>query len=214
MPYATLSVESSMNGSFLDVLRNNIWNGQLYSNLWQVENGHLFQTSALFMFGMLLRRRQYFIKSDRSVKVWKRMLTGGAVAYIPLFIFRVYVPEHITHPAILTPYNIAIPSLAYFAFMAMLVSLFTLLWFKKEEGYHWQKFIIPYGRMSLTNYITQFIMGVCIYYGFGLGLYKLTGATATLAIGLLILFVQWMFSRYWLERYKYKKKWFCQWHKF
>lgn len=86
--------------------------------------------------------------------------------------------------------------------MAILVSLFTLFWFKKGEGYQWQKFIIPYGRMSLTNYITQSIMGVCIYYSFGLGLYKTTGATATLAIGLLIFIVQWVFSRYWLERHK------------
>ena len=202
MPYAILSVEASMNGSFLDVLRNNIWNGQLYSNLWQVENGRLFQTAALFMFGMLLGRRQYFIKSDGAVKVWKCILAGSVAAYIPLFILRTYVPEHITHPAVLTSYNIAIPSLANFAFMAILVSLFTLFWFKKGEGYGWQKFIIPYGRMSLTNYITQSIMGVCIYYGFGLGLYKTTGATATLAIGLLIFIVQWLFSRYWLERHK------------
>lgn len=202
MPYAILSTKASMEGSFLEVLRNNIWNGQLYSNIWQVENGRLFQTAALFMFGMLLGRRQYFIKSEYAIHVWKRILTRSIMAYIPLFIFRVYVPEHIIHPSILTSYNIAISSLANFAFMAILVSLFTLLWFNKGEGYRWQKFIIPYGRMSLTNYITQSIIGVCIYYGFGLGLYKSTGATATLAIGALIFLVQWMFSRYWLEGHK------------
>lgn len=86
--------------------------------------------------------------------------------------------------------------------MTMVVSLFTLLWIKKGEGYQWQKFIIPYGRMSLTNYITQPIMGFCIYYDFGLGLYKSAGTTATLAIGLIIFFVRWMFSRHWLEKHK------------
>lgn len=202
MPYAILSVEASMNGPFLDVLSSNIRNGQLYSNLRQIENGRLFQTTSLFMFGMLLGRRQYFINCDRSVRIWKRILTWSIAAYVPLFILRLYVPEYITHPSILTSYNIAIPSLANFAFMAILVQLFTLFRFKKGEGYQWQKFIIPYGRMSLTNYITQSIIGVCIYYGFGLGLYKLIGATATLAIGLLLFFVQWTFSRYWLERHK------------
>lgn len=202
LPYAILSEQASIHGSFWDVLRNNIWNGQLYSNIWQVENGRLFQTAALFMFGMLLGRRQYFIKSEKSISVWKRILKLSIIAYIPLYLLCIYVPRYISNPSILIPYNIAMPSLANFAFMVILVSLFTLCWFKKGEGYQWQKFIIPYGRMSLTNYITQSIMGVCIYYGFGLGLYKSTGASATLGIGLLIFVVQWLFSRYWLTRHK------------
>lgn len=202
MPYAIASTKAAMEGSFWEVLQNNIWNGQLYSNIWQVENGRLFQTGALFMFGMLLGRKQYFIKSEQSVRVWKQILMWAAIAYIPLFVLRTYVPGCISNPSILTPYNIAVPSLANFAFMAMLVSLFTLCWFGKGDGHRWQKFIIPYGRMSLTNYITQSIMGVCIYYGFGLGLYRCTGATATLAIGGLIFFVQWMFSCYWLRGHR------------
>lgn len=32
--------------------------------------------------------------------------------------------------------------------------------------------------MSLTNYISQSVMGVTIYYGFGLSMYKYAGATA------------------------------------
>ena len=56
--------------------------------------------------------------------------------------------------------------------------------------------------MSLTNYISQSIMGVCIYYGFGLGLYSSNGATATLFIGLLIFTIQLIFSRYWLTLHK------------
>ena len=91
---------------------------------------------------------------------------------------------------------------ANFAFMIILVSIFTLLWFKKEKGYGWQSLLIPYGRMSLTNYISQSIMGVVIYYGFGLAMYKYAGATASLLIALLIFTVQLIFSRWWLARHK------------
>lgn len=52
--------------------------------------------------------------------------------------------------------------------------------------------------MSLTNYISQSIMGVTIYYGFGLAMYKYAGATASL----LIFTVQLIFSRWWLARHK------------
>jgi hypothetical protein len=86
--------------------------------------------------------------------------------------------------------------------MAILISAFTLLWFKKESGYKWQNFIIPYGRMSLTNYITQSIIGVAIYYGYGLCLYRSTGAVATLLIGAAIFIFQLLFSRWWLSKHK------------
>ena len=51
----------------------------------------------------------------------------------------------------MVPYKIAVPSYANFAFMVILVSVFTLLWFKKDTGYNWQSLLIPYGRMSLTK---------------------------------------------------------------
>ena len=56
--------------------------------------------------------------------------------------------------------------------------------------------------MSLTNYISQSIMGVTIYYGFGLSMYKYAGATGSLLIALLIFTIQLIFSRWWLARHK------------
>ena len=202
IPYAMRAEAATANGSFFDVLQSNIIDGQLYSNIWQVENGRLFQTAALFMFGMLLGRRKFLIKSEESVRFWKRMLIGAVIAFIPLYCLRVFVPDFITDSSALIPYNIAVPSYANFAFMVILVSLLTLLWFKKETGYSWQSLLIPYGRMSLTNYISQSIMGVTIYYGFGLSMYKYAGATASLFIALLIFTVQLVFSRWWLVRHR------------
>lgn len=202
IPYAMRAEAATANGSFFDVLQSNIIDGQLYSNIWQVENGRLFQTAALFMFGMLLGRRKYLIKSEESVRFWKRMLIGAVIAFIPLYCLRIFVPDFITDSSALIPYNIAVPSYANFAFMVILVSLFTLLWFKKETGYSWQSLLIPYGRMSLTNYISQSVMGATIYYGFGLSMYKYAGATASLLIALLIFTVQLVFSRWWLVRHR------------
>lgn len=202
IPFFERAQEATAYGSFPEVLRSNIWDGQLYSNIWQVENGRLFQTAALFMFGMLLGRRKYFIKSEASQHFWKKSLKYAIIAFIPLYCLRTFVPQMITNPSVQVPYGIAVPSYANFAFMIILVSVFTLLWFKKGQGYGWQTFVIPYGRMSLTNYISQSIMGVTIYYGFGLSMYKYTGATACLLIALLIFTVQLIFSRWWLARHK------------
>lgn len=202
IPYAERAQAVTANGSFLEVLRSNISDGQLYSNIWQVENGRLFQTAALFMFGMLLGRRKYFIKSEESLCFWKKMLKYASIAFIPLYCLRTFIPDLITNPSILVPYKIAVPSYANFAFMIILVSIFTLLWFKKGKGYGWQSLLIPYGRMSLTNYISQSVMGVCIYYGFGLSMYKYAGATGSLLIALCIFSIQLIISHWWLARHK------------
>ena len=169
---------------------------------WQVEAGRLFQTAGLFMLGMLLGRRRYFEKSDISCRVWHRILKSGIVVFIPLYCLRIFVPDYIENSSVKIPYTIIIQSLSNFVFMAILISAFTLLWFKKESGYKWQNFIIPYGRMSLTNYITQSIIGVAIYYGYGLCLYRGTGAVATLLIGVTIFMFQLLFSRWWLSKHK------------
>lgn len=202
VPYAILSGQVTSQGTFWEVLCSNIWTGQLYSNIWQVEAGRLFQTAGLFMLGMLLGRRRYFEKSDVSCRVWHRILKSGIVMFIPLYCLRIFVPDYIENSSVKIPYTIIIQSLSNFVFMAILISAFTLLWFKKESGYKWQNFIISYGRMSLTNYITQSIIGVAIYYGYGLCLYRSTGAVATLLIGAAIFIFQLLFSRWWLSKHK------------
>ena len=50
-----------------------------------------------------------------------------------------------------------------------------------------------YGRMSLTNYIAQSVLGAFVYFPFGLYLAPHCGYTASLAIGLLIFLLQMRF---------------------
>ena len=201
LKYYYLATPAMTGDSFIELLKSNIWHGQLYSNFWQVENGRLFQTAALFMFGMLLGRKEYFIKSNSTLAFWKKVLKWAALAFLPLYMLKIYVPVLVETESMKAPVGILFPSLANFAFMAMLVSGFILLWFK-SGGYKFQKMITPYGRMSLTNYITQSIIGVTIYYGFGFGLYKITGATSCILIGLVIFVVQLIFSQWWLSKHK------------
>jgi uncharacterized protein len=58
------------------------------------------------------------------------------------------------------------------------------------------------GRMSLTNYLTQSVIGTLIFYNYGLGLYgEVTLATGTwLAVG--IFFIQVIVSELWLSKFR------------
>ena len=95
LPFAITSTDVSCNGTFWELLKNNIWTGQLYSNIWQVENGRICQAAGLFMFGMLLGRRRYFVRSEVSVSFWKQALIYSCLVIIPFYILRKIGRAHV-----------------------------------------------------------------------------------------------------------------------
>lgn len=200
--FAASAEEVGRNGDLLQTLANNIWNGQLYSNYWQVEAGRLFQTPALFLCGMLAGRLELFVDSERSRRFWRRAALWAFVAAVPLYLLKTYVPPMIENITVLSYYGIAVPMLYNFAFMLLLVSGFTLLWFVSGNGAAWQRVPVAFGRMSLTNYIGQSIIGVAIYYHWGLDMWNRIGGTGSLLIGFGIFALLLLFSRSWLASHR------------
>lgn len=200
--YAASAEQVGRNGNLLQTLANNIWNGQLYSNIWQVEAGRLFQTPALFLLGLWLGRKNMFERSQQSAVFWLKALKASLVLIVPLYLLVELVPPHIANITVLSYYGIAVPMVYNFVFMTMLVSLFMIVWFYSGNGMRWQRVVISYGRMSLTNYIAQSVIGVFIYYHFGLCLFDKVGSTLTLLIGFGIFALQLAFSRYWLSGHR------------
>lgn len=202
MQYAASAEQVGRTGDLCQTLANNIWNGQLYSNFWQVEAGRLFQTPALFLLGMWLGRKSFFEKNTESRRFWFRTLIIAAIACVPLYLLKEMVPEHITNITILSYYCIAVPMLYNFMFMSLLVAAFMLAWFHAGNGYRGQRFIMSFGRMSLTNYIGQSIIGVIIYYHFGFDLWDKTGPFESVLIGIAIFSIMLWFSRRWLATHR------------
>lgn len=63
--------------------------------------------------------------------------------------------------------------------------------------------LVPYGRMSLTCYVTQAVIGGPFFYAFGLGMYRCVGSFAALFFALAVFAVQCALARAWLKRYSY-----------
>jgi uncharacterized protein len=57
--------------------------------------------------------------------------------------------------------------------------------------------------MALTNYVMQSIIGTLILYGWGLGYIGELRNIYTFSIGLVLIILQMLFSRWWLDNYKY-----------
>ena len=203
LTYAKLAKPVMESGNVWEVIASNITYGQLYGNLWQIENGRIFQIGGLFLFGMVAGREQLFRNTPASIRRWKWLVLWAAILFVPFHIARSTYPAWVEGCSRLAmPLDIALPSISNFLLMVVLVGLFTLIWYDRGEGFKFQRLFIPYGRMSLTNYILQSIIGVSLFYGFGLGVYRYTGATVCLLIALGIFTLQLLFSRWWLGRHR------------
>lgn len=187
--------------SMIDTLIGNLTTGKTAVLLWNWENGRVFQTASLFMFGMLAGRKYLFGDSQANLKFWKKTLIIAAAVFIPLFIIKLYHANWINSDAINRPFATIISSWSNMAFMLVLVSGFVLLF---QNGFFHKVLNIfsSFGRMSLSNYIMQSIIGSIIYYGFGFGLYEFTGATYSVMIGIVLAVLQGLFSYWWINKYK------------
>lgn len=187
--------------SFWAMVKSNLWDGQLFSILWAWSYGRFFQTAALFLFGMLLGRKGLFKQLEQHRTFWVRVLITGAVCFVPLYFITNGLPDFIGNKVALRPMNTIMSSFRNFAFMSVWVSVFVLLWQmatcnKVLHG------LVVYGKMSLTNYLTQSIIGSFIYFGYGFSLYNVLTTSASFAVGLGLFVVQLFFCRWWLSRYK------------
>jgi uncharacterized protein len=57
------------------------------------------------------------------------------------------------------------------------------------------------GRIGLTTYLMQTVIGVMLFFGLGLGLLGEIGSAAAAGLGVLIFLVQIVFARWWLTRF-------------
>ncbi len=88
-------------------------------------------------------------------------------------------------------------------FLALAYISLSALIMKKSNGKKALLVLAPIGRMTLTNYIMQTIIGIILFYGIGFGLYGELPLYQIMLVGFLILIIQIIFSRYWLKKYNF-----------
>jgi uncharacterized protein len=94
-------------------------------------------------------------------------------------------------------YAFGVPALALGIAAAVL-----LLW----QSSAWKRVLsifAPVGRMALTNYLMQSIVGVTIFYGFGFGLFGRIGALQATLLALGIFALQIVISSLWLKNFRF-----------
>ncbi len=187
--------------SLIDALLGNLTNGKIAVVLWSWEKGRILQNIALFMFGMLAGRKLLFVQSEQSTRFWKKTLPIAVVSFFVLFTVHKQLSQWVTSPAMYRNINTIVSSYVNMAIMLIWVSGFVLL-FQTKFFHKALNALSPMGKMSLSNYMIQSLIGSFIYYGFGLGLYKYTGSTYSILIGVVLAILQGLFSARWMKNHK------------
>jgi uncharacterized protein len=189
-------------GSFLDVCTANLWTGQSSRILWTIETGRYLQMMGLFIWGLLLGRSRIFEDPARCVRLGRRALLWGFVGAAILLPVKARLGAWGLKDLRLYYVDNLVGSYGNLVQMAVWVGGFILLYQyvapRKVLG-----LLAPYGRMSLTCYVTQALMGVPLFYGYGFALYRHLGPFYSVLVGLAYFVSQCAFAHFWLKRFLY-----------
>ena len=193
--------------SFWETVKCNTLYGHKVSLFWAFENGRIEQTMGLFLMGLFFGRKYMFAQAFEKRNIWKTILIISIIMFGVLYTTKLNV-KFATEVDKRT-LGVALDMWTKLSFMTFMISAFTLLYntsfFRKITNS-----LRIYGKMSLTNYITQSIVGGILFYNFGFGLAYKCGSTVSIGIGVVLLILQVRFCIWWINKYKqgpFEKLW-------
>lgn len=195
------------NGSLLDVFQSNATEGQLMKMDFQLgifSRGYL--TFAFFLLGLVVGRIQYFRHFmerkafTKTVMWWSLGILVGAMG-LAILVFAQMGPD-VKFDNWLSMLGLTAIDLANIGMTGLILTAFVFMYRKAKGGKLLSKFA-PYGRMALTNYVFQTLIGTFILYGWGLGYIGQLRNIYTFLIALVVIWMQMLVSKWWLKKYHY-----------
>ncbi|HEX8548165.1 MAG TPA: DUF418 domain-containing protein [Cytophagaceae bacterium] len=194
--------EASAKGSLLQSLRANLIQGSMASIMFQFYSSRYVVIPGLFIWGLILGRTSFFKNIESHLGLLRRIILTSLGLFIIFFGSKLYFSSLNFTDNIKSTIDGLLSTYSNVAFMVFLVSGFCLLT-STTRARRLIPILSPYGKMSLTNYVSMAVILIPIYYGYGLGLYEYTGATICFLLALAVFALQLSFSHRWLKNHHY-----------
>jgi uncharacterized protein len=177
--------------------------GFYYRYAYIIESNRIPKVLGMFLLGFYAGRKMIYAHLEKYTSLFKKLRRWGLIIGIPASLAMAYFEidgKDVPNPmGLLDSLSYAlgvIPlSLAY-------TSIICLYWIKRKEKTKW-RWLAPVGRMALTNYLMQTILGIFIYYGVGLGLGGNMGPVFFIPLGLAVYILQILYSNWWFHYFNY-----------
>jgi uncharacterized protein len=159
----------------------------------------------MFLLGFYAGRKMIYANLENYVSLFRKIRLWGFVIGIPSALactyFEVFAGEVM---------NSKLSGMGHTVFYALSVvplclaytSVICLHWIKKKSDSK-LKVLAPMGRMALTNYLMQTIIGITIYYGVGFGFGGNIGPSIFIPIGLVVYVFQVLYINIWFKYFNY-----------
>ena len=195
-------------GNIVDVAVAGIRYGFPVNFTWAIEHGRMTQTIFLFLLGIYLGRKRLFYDEGNNIEIWKKILVGALCAFVVLYPLYDAVHDIVVsvpkadRTCVQKSLDVMLNMWKNLSMMLCYVSGVVLLYYRTSARNFLSK-IAPYGKMSLTNYLSQSIIGGFVFYNWGLGLFRYSGHASSLLLGALCVALQYMFCRWWLKNHSH-----------
>lgn len=165
-----------------------------------VDGNRYFKVLGLFLIGFCIGRKRIYADLEGNKSLLSKVFRYGLAAGLPCsFLYAWSAMEQ--HPLGLTLHSLFYLVSVYplgFAYAAGL----GLFYLKTKDGTPW-KWLASTGRMALTNYIGQSVIGMFLFYGIGLGFGTEIGLLQTELVVLAVFSFQIVFSTLWMSQFKF-----------
>ncbi len=165
-----------------------------------IDGNRYFKVLGLFVLGFYVGRNRLYARLEEIRPMLHRVLAVGLVWGLPLsFIYAHSCIEH--HPWGLTIHTL-LYTLSVFPLAFGYVAAIALAYLRWGETSLTRFFAAP-GRMALSCYIGQTLLGMLLFYGIGFGLGAYIGLGHVLLIALGVYIFEAIVARLWLSRFQY-----------
>jgi len=165
-----------------------------------IEGNRVSKVLGLFLFGLYIGRNRIYANLGDHTDMLKKIRNYGFLIGLPLSCFFAW-NEINHHPigglvgsSILYAFSVVPLSLAYISSIC--------LWYMKRQDMKVFKMLAAPGRMALTNYIGQSVIGIIIFYGVGFKM-ALTGLIYVECIAAGVFLFQVLYSNIWLHYFRF-----------
>jgi len=188
--------------NYSDVLKFNLCGSFIRCQEF-IEDNRVFKVLGLFILGWYIGRNRLYARINEHAAILKQIRNYGFLVGLPgscLFAWNAVNQHPLGLIASSTIYALTVLPMC-FAYISMIC-----LWYMQSKTEQWHikfhKIIAAPGRMALTNYIGQSVIGIIIFYGIGFG-FALTGLVYVELIAAGIFMFQVLFSNVWLHYFQF-----------
>jgi len=194
-------------GSIWDVFKANAVQGHLDKADFQFSIfGRGYFTFAFFLLGLFVGRQEYLKNYTTQSKLIKKIVLWSSILLVVSFGIVAGAFSQVGPDGGLDSWfamiGLSALDIGNMAMTFLWIAVFVIL-YKKTKPEKWLSKLAPYGRMALTNYVLQSLIGTFLLYGWGLSFIGELRQLYTFLIALVFIVLQVWLSKVWLQYFKY-----------